>query len=310
MNVLFLQTADSTRYAPMLRLTGQTVEAYASRHGHSYNSFLGVKRGFHPWHAVYNRIEMLTSLMVEGYTGWAVYLDADSYIHGQDFDLRAYLAGKENIAFIAAPDLADPPLWWRINDGVFAINLGHPMAVRILLRWRAAFHAISDDELRRAETWAAVPSDQMLLHECLRHMPEAESACLTTRDVCGVLNYAHAAFIRQVLRAVTNDDMAQRMKIIEAAVAEAMGEAFAPLNAAAPPAPPASSRRQEAEDYVNALYQILLLREPDPEGFAHAVAQCCTPGHSWADELRAVLGSGEFRAKAAAFAAHHAKGGC
>ncbi len=133
MNVLFLQTADAARYAPMLRLTGQTVQAYASRHGHSYNSFLGIKRGFHPWHAAYNRIEMLTSLMVEGYTGWAVYLDADSYIHGQDFDLRAYLAGKEHLALIAAPDLADPPLWWRVNDGVFAINLGHPMAVRILL---------------------------------------------------------------------------------------------------------------------------------------------------------------------------------
>ncbi|MDR3505599.1 MAG: DUF4214 domain-containing protein [Acidocella sp.] len=302
MNVLFLQTADSTRYAPMLRVTGQTVQAYASCHGHSYNSFFGIKRGFHPWHAAYNRIEMLTSLMVEGYTGWAVYLDADSYIHGQEFDLRAYLAGKENLAFIAAPDLADPPLWWRINDGVFAINLGHPMAVRILLRWRVAFHAISDDELRRAETWAAVPSDQVLLHECLRNMPEAESACLTTRDVCGVLNYAHAAFIRQVLRAVTNDDMDKRMAIIEAAVAEAMGGAFTPLNA------PATDRRQEAEDYVNTLYQLLLLREPDPEGFAHAVEQCSTPGHSWADELRAVLGSGEFRAKTQAFLAHYAQG--
>jgi hypothetical protein len=303
-NVLFLQTADSTRYAPMLRVTGQTVQAYATRHGHSYNSFLGIKRGFHPWHAVYNRIEMLTSLMVEGYTGWAVYLDADSYVHGQDFDLRAYLAGKEKLAFIAAPDLADPPLWWRINDGVFAINLGHPMAVRILLSWRTAFHAISDDELRRAEKWAAVPSDQMLLHECLRHMPEAESACLTTRDVCGVLNYAHAAFIRQVLRAVTNDDMDKRMAIIEAAVAEAMGGAFTPLNS-----PAAASRRQEAEDYVNALYQLLLLRAPDQEGFAHAVAQCSTPGHSWADELRAVLGSGEFRAKTQSFLAHYAQGG-
>ncbi len=137
-------------------------------------------------------------------------------------------------------------------------------------------------------------------------MPEAESACLTTRDVCGVLNYAHAAFIRQVLRAVTNDDMGQRMAIIEAAVAEAMGSTFAPLSASAPSA---ASRRRDAEDYVTALYQLLLLREPDPEGLAHAVTNCANSGHSWANELRAILGSGEFRAKVRSFAAHYTQGG-
>lgn len=195
--VLFLQTADADRYAPMLAITATNVREYCRRHGHGYESFLGVKRGFHPWQATFNRIPMLADLVARGFTGWAVYLDADAYIQDLDFDLTAYLADKQDRAAIFATSGVTGE-HWDVNAGVALINLGHPVGRALVERWAAAFAGHDDDLLRASEEWMGAGNDQDLLHKILERDADISDAVLV--EPMSFLNGPHASFIRQHLR--------------------------------------------------------------------------------------------------------------
>jgi SAM-dependent methyltransferase len=198
--VLFLQTADAGRYAPMLAITATSVREYCRRHGCGYESFLGVKRGFHPWQATFNRIPMLEELVARGFSGWAVYLDADAYIQDLDFDLSAYLADKGDRAAIFATSGVTGE-HWDVNAGVALVNLGHPLGRKLIERWSAGFAAHGDDTLRDAVEWMDVGNDQDLLHGILRQDQAIADAVLV--EPMSFLNGPHASFVRQHLRTLT-----------------------------------------------------------------------------------------------------------
>ncbi|MFC0303600.1 methyltransferase domain-containing protein [Rhizorhabdus histidinilytica] len=195
--VLFLQTADAEHYAPMLAITAAGVREYCRRHGFGYESFLGVKRGFHPWQATFNRIPMLEELVARGFTGWAVYLDADAYIQDLDFDLAAYLADKGDRAAIFATSGVTGE-HWDVNAGVALINLGHPLGRELVARWSAAFAGHSDETLRDATEWMGAGNDQDLLHKILERDEAIARAVLV--EPMSLLNGPQARFIRQQLR--------------------------------------------------------------------------------------------------------------
>lgn len=195
--VLFLQTADAEHYAPMLAITAAGVREYCRRHGFGYESFLGVKRGFHRWQATFNRIPMLEELVARGFTGWAVYLDADAYIQDLDFDLTAYLADKGDRAAIFATSGVTGE-HWDVNAGVALINLGHPLGRELVARWSAAFAAHSDETLRGAVEWMGAGNDQDLLHKILERDEAIARAVLV--EPMSLLNGPDARFIRQQLR--------------------------------------------------------------------------------------------------------------
>jgi Glycosyl transferase family 90/Methyltransferase domain len=200
MKILFMQTADVT-YRSLLEVTAQTVREYCARHGCEYESFFGITRGFHPWHAAYNRISLLKRLLDSGYSGWVCYLDADAYIVNLNFDLRDYLKDKANVALIIAPG-GPSPHWWNINDGVFLINLAHPVGQAIVGSWSRGFDEITDEQLRAAAAWSQVTDDQNLLHQVLQDVPNAEQSTLVDKECPRLLNYHDGMFIRQVLRVV------------------------------------------------------------------------------------------------------------
>lgn len=210
--VLFLQTADAFRYAPMLAVTSVTVTEYCRRHGFAYESFVGLKRGTWNWQATYNRIAQYKELLDRGFTGWAIYLDADAYIHDLDFDLPRYLADKSDRGAIFATSGVTGE-HWDVNAGVALINLGHEQGRRLVESWWNAFSRISDERLRDAREWLEADNDQDLLHQILRHDQAIGDATLV--EPMTFINSMHARFIRQHLRAQADNFDTRFRNIVE-----------------------------------------------------------------------------------------------
>jgi hypothetical protein len=195
---VLLQTSDPYVYAPILHETARANRAYCARHGLEYQCFIGIKRGYHPWQATFNRIPLLMELMQAGDVGWVIYLDADAYVFDLDFDVTAYLAGHEDRPCIGAR-AADRGKW-DLNAGILFINLGHLLGRKLVELWAAAFAtALSDqDLLANSGPWSAPADDQGLLQHVLRDNRDILESTLVEPD--GFMNYRGGSFIRQVIR--------------------------------------------------------------------------------------------------------------
>jgi hypothetical protein len=234
MSVTFIQTADAFNYKPMLDITSKTVIEFCRRHGYSYESYVGVKRGFHPWQASFNRLFMLKEFLDRRYTGWVVHMDADAFIHDLDFDLDAYLEGKGNVAGILTP-MGDGVRPWDINNGVGLFNLGHPIGRRVVEEWHARHMTVSDETLQELVVWPQDINDQTFLFEILDGSEDIRSAFFFgDRDI---LNHPYASFIRQILRAYM-PVQADRLEVVRTAVEEVLPE--------------------QGEDLVGRLYPMLI----------------------------------------------------
>jgi hypothetical protein len=53
---IFLQTCDPDRYFAIWAAGSQTVRRYCAKQGFGYEAYIGIKSGYFPWHATYNRI--------------------------------------------------------------------------------------------------------------------------------------------------------------------------------------------------------------------------------------------------------------
>ncbi len=289
MNVLFLQTSDPIRYRVMLDITSQTVREYVARHGFSYNSFVGVIRGYHPWHATFNRIRMLRGLFASEFVGWVCYMDADAYIADLNFDVRQYLKDKDDVALIAAHAGTDLG-WWDINAGVFFMNFAHPVARRIVSDWNSAFDKVTDGQLIQAIQWQN-PDDQYLLHQVLQTLPDARQHTLLDVENPRIINYRDARFIRQEI--MVNGTLNERIERLRSEVDSALGsfvdpvvtENYAHVDVAA-----------VEEAFVIALYRVFLFRNPDPQGLSDALNEI-RGGRSLEDVLRSCVMSPEFNSK-------------
>jgi len=202
-DILLYQTASGTIYEQMLAATADCHGAYARANRLDFRTFIGVRRGFHPWQATFNRIEMLRDLLDQGFRGWFVYLDADAVVVQSGFDLRRYLGKRSAAALIAAPGGSEH---WNINAGIFFLNLGHALGRELAARWHQATHDQIDDALLwgSAEPWQPLPDgrefpdDQHLLQMEIRNDPDLDAALL--REEGGLINYGDGRFIRQFLR--------------------------------------------------------------------------------------------------------------
>jgi hypothetical protein len=217
--ILFYQTAAGPCYEEMLEATEAPHRAYCRANGLDYFAYVGIRRGFHPWQASFNRIEQLHDLLTAGFRGWFAYLDADAVICQPQFDLRRYLGKRYRCALIAAPGGEEK---WAINNGIFFLNLGHPLGREIAVRWHAAYQAVSLEMLQDAgEPWQplpdgrAFPDDQHLLQMELMRDPALADATLI--EAGGLINPGRGRFIRQFLR--TTGSPAERLAAIRAMVA-------------------------------------------------------------------------------------------
>ena len=221
LDVVVCQTADPFRYAPMLAATAPNLIEFCRRHGLAYQSFVGIKRGAWPWQATFNRIVMLKEMIDRGFTGWAVYVDADAYVRDLDFDLPGYLREhRDRAAIFARSGMSEHD--WDVNAGVALVNCGDPVGRRLVALWADAFEALSDDLLAQMPDWRGT-DDQQMLHAILRDQPDIAAALrLESMDL---LNSAHARFVRQRLRAQFSsfDDRLRTIGEEVAAVMRAFG---------------------------------------------------------------------------------------
>lgn len=194
--ITLMQSADAFRYADMLAATSRTVRVYAEAHGHAYEQFQGLKKGVHPWHACFNRIFMLAEMIERGVTGWVCHMDADAWISDLHFDLKAYLADKQDAAAVFTPSQVSDA-WWDVNDGVFLINLDHPAARRLVADWKAETLSIWPLVAHQTNFPPGGPDDQSLLHTLL---VEGDYRSHVRLADGGLMNTPDARFIRQHLR--------------------------------------------------------------------------------------------------------------
>lgn len=294
-NITFLQTADAN-YWRLLKLTSKTVREYCRRNGFLSESFFGIIRGYHPWHATFNRIPLLKRILGGGYSGWVCYLDADAYIADLDFDLAEYLGDKDGVAFIAAP--GGRLGWWDVNAGVFFINLSHRVGKQIIHEWASRFSLISEDELRAASRWSQVPDDQALLHQVLQDIPDAQSSVLIDGGNPRLLNENNGLFIRQILRSV-GGSIEERENYIRLQTEEILQGT-----------PEASSNDHRGQvgsteladaALVSALYRVFLLREPDRDGLLANILGFQNSDRDIAKLIEDCIRCEEFRTKFPAF---------
>ncbi len=281
--VQMFQTSDPDRYLPMLLRTGDANRAFCRRHGIGYSAFIGIHRGFFPWHATFNRIMHIRALLQAGYRGWLLYLDADAFVHDQSFDIHAYLATHAGKALVICHGASDAG--WDVNAGVFFLNFASREGRDIATRWIDDFMAVPDDMLRAAADWDRSFEDQSLLQGILRQSPYFWP--FLHHEGRDTINDLHSRFVRQVLRA-HEPDFTARLARISFMVQESLHAAG---HAAA-----------VDDQLVRAGYRLILGRNPESSTAIHAHL-----GVTNATELgRILLGSDEFRAR---FAAAPQRGG-
>lgn len=294
LKITFVQTSDSAHYAAMLEQTSRTVKAYCDRYDFRYESYLGIKRGYHPWQAAFNRIYMISDLLVEGDADWVIYLDADAYIADFRFDIRPYLSNMSDKVAAAAPSGAsDAP--WDINSGVIALNARHPSATRLIELWKTEYERVPDEVLRQASEWyVGMHGDQALLHNVLQtnHELLAQMGRLDPQ----LFNSRVSTFIKQELRAFELNLPSRIAKIaseVDAVFADAASDE-GQLNQIRSDIPPKPSqvhtrgsslaiptddadKKAQAEPFISmkafvrALYQALLLRDGDEAGITDKI---------------------------------------
>lgn len=286
--ITFIQTSDVSKYRPLIDRSSLSLKAYCEKFGHAYECFYGIKRGAQPWHASLNRIPILKSYIESGYDGWIIYVDADAYIADLSFDIGAYLAERSQYALIAAPSGVIPPRWWDINAGVFAINLGHAKARRLVDLWYEKFMAPPLEVLSAEKTWGDVIDDQAILHDSLNAIERFEEALLLDE---GVFNW-NSRFIRQVVREA--GPMWLRIKRIEEAVNQSLAEAG--MDTSALPLRGHHNEREDAnEEFVEAVYQVMFGRNPDPGGRQSSLAALRSGERTYLKDLHSCMASPEFK---------------
>lgn len=248
MDIVFLQTADPHRYKRMLDATARTVTEYCRRHGFAYESYVGSKRGYYPWHATFNRIFQFRELIDRGFDGWAIYMDADAYIHDLDFDLAGFLRSRPDRAGVMTT-IPGAPIPWSINAGVVLLNLGDSRGREIVARWLDRYLRIDDGRLRTMDVWDDGESDQSMLFDTLNS--EAVLRDSIDYDDGRLFNSHDARFIRQLLRSLS-PDLGERTRALENAVSAVLRDhaANTPL----------------ASAITSGLYRAILCRDPDRAG--------------------------------------------
>jgi hypothetical protein len=197
--IVLLQTADSQRYLAMLQATAAVNQIYCSRHNISYSQFVGIKRGFHPWQACFNRIVLIKEMIAAGYRGWVLYLDADAFVVDLAFDVRRLIADIAKPVIMARGGVTGQQ--WDVNNGVFLIDLGHEAARELILAWHADFMTMPIETLKAMVDWPEKDkdTDQPRLHRLLQGSERLKSYLgIVPRTL---LNDLRGKFVRQILRA-------------------------------------------------------------------------------------------------------------
>ncbi len=197
LKIKVFQTADEEKYGDLLKISSGCNKKYCDYHKIQFETFVGIKRGFHAWHACFNRIVYLKEQIDAGFDGWVFYLDADAYVFEHKLDVRDVINSYQGDFIFSPGGLTGNK--WDVNDGIFLINLGSIAGRELAVAWYDNFMSTSDADLESANDWQMVPSDQPRLHHILKTNSHLlEKLAIVPREI---FNNESASFARQVLRA-------------------------------------------------------------------------------------------------------------
>jgi hypothetical protein len=211
LRVKFLQTADAVKYARLLEASAPSTRAFCAIHDYEYEAFVGIKRGRHPWHATFNRIDLFNEALDANFDGWIVYLDADAFVVDLKFDLTAYLEQHANAPLIARAVIPEKAPTWNINAGVLIFNMQHPQTRWLIRTWKRLFDLCRRAGLLLLPPRLAPVNDQILLHWALRANPGLVRAMRFEHP--DFINGALSSFIVQFLGADFRD-FDQRISLV------------------------------------------------------------------------------------------------
>lgn len=205
--ITILQTCDDKRYPVLLEATKPFNQAYANKWKLDYSSYLGIKRGKHPHHAMLNRIYLLDEYINSGYTGWVLYLDSDSIISDLNYDIVNKLSSlryNNQCLWLHNVYLEDDRRfeWFHINDGAFAIDLGSPIAQLVVRTWKGIYdNFYSEKDFENATNWLDIIDDQSSLSKILEIFELRNYVCLEQLQ-----NFFAYQALRQDHQGISSDD--------------------------------------------------------------------------------------------------------
>lgn len=216
-STIMLQTSDPFRYEKLLATSSEINKKYCDIHGILYTKYSGIRYGIYPHHAMFNRIFEIKKLIDDGNSGWVFYLDADSIIYREDFDLEEKLIDlkqQRKFAWFHNVYLEDDPLFLfeNINDGAFAIDLGSGYARLLVGMWHKIYSEYySANNYIAATHWDGVVNDNgsinLLISSFLNHFGEEfkRGILLEQFQDCWNGNNHHEGIVFQALRSKHND---------------------------------------------------------------------------------------------------------
>lgn len=171
--IILLQTADALKYKDILQISKYCNQQYAKENDIRYQSFMGIKKGYHPHHAMFNRIYLLDEMVKNGYKGWVFYLDADGIIIDKNFKLKQKLSQLRHsrkhfwLHNVHTKEEGHYP-WWNINSGAFAIDLASPIAQNAVRTWKGIYENFyTHIHYKNAVAWNDIINDQDSLWKIL-----------------------------------------------------------------------------------------------------------------------------------------------
>lgn len=175
--VTMIQTSDERKYINMLKASEYFNRIYCKSIKIDYYKKVGILIGCYSRHAAFNRIRILHDLMLENYSGWVLYLDADAIVRDTKVDLRKKLSALRSIGKFAwfhnvyLPTDINNYHFSFINDGVFALDLSSKFTRRLIALWNMIYSEFyNHEDFQRSEKWDDLCNDNQSINLIIQHM--------------------------------------------------------------------------------------------------------------------------------------------
>lgn len=157
LDIQMFQSCD-VRYAPMLQVVSEANRAYAKLHGYAYSATIE-NCSITPYTANFNRFYLLRESILQGGYDWALWMDADAVVVDPRIKLESFIRDNSDKLIIACrgADKGD----FDINNGVFFLNLKHPLALDVVNECIRYVESLPADN-------RAFHHDQKVMHSWLR----------------------------------------------------------------------------------------------------------------------------------------------
>ena len=148
LKIKIIQTSDSdTGYKTLLDVNRKVNEEYCRKMGYEYLAYTGIKRGYHPWQATFNRIYLMEDELDSKKVDWILYIDADAVVAdmGRRLEDIIFEGNNVNMSFIFCKGCLDE--LYDINAGVFFMNVNGAFSRPVISMWKSLFESVCSQRI-------------------------------------------------------------------------------------------------------------------------------------------------------------------